>query len=631
MAGGGWQVGVGLSQPAWLDQAELLAHNVDTRGVGFLRGLEPAGDPRVGPAALLLLLGLPVTWMPALAHLGGILLAALAFPLLAARHGENGSRSGVAGAWFLAAAPLWAEAALAAEPHLLVGLLFLVLGRPIGNRWLRVACLGWVLGWSPWAWISVIILPLGTLLRSSGGRGRGPTDILLALAALWLLNPPALLDPGGWVAGMLREAQIQRVWGGGGQFGVRPGLLPLTGTLHVTGLVLLLYSGRTWARRLREGGDLAPLVGLVLLLTGARSGFADRAVLTVLLPWAAAEVGTACSDLCARSGRICGVWRGRLAVLLLILPLLNVGYGRWQGRGREAAAGPRATAWLEEQLPAGSLVVHDLGFAPPDSTGLIWLAVPFHGLEPQRYRGAYWVGWYRSAAAFVLSERMVARFLRERQASREMLAFYARLAEEARRGRERTFGEEPGQRTRIVVPGRQGESPLGEGWRRRLTDGARGGLPGGFLASLGGALTSAGFPGEAAELLEECRLAGYRELGISLNLANALLALGRTMEAGQVLDEARTRYPDSRELRYNLGLVLTRAGLWERATRTLMQLRSDWPGSASVAYLLGLALANSGRRDDARREVERALEMDADFPERRSAEELMELLQDEGR
>ena len=64
LAGGGWRGGLGADAPAWLDQAHLLASDVNTRGVGFLQGLDPAGDPRVGPAALLMLLGLPGSWLP---------------------------------------------------------------------------------------------------------------------------------------------------------------------------------------------------------------------------------------------------------------------------------------------------------------------------------------------------------------------------------------------------------------------------------------------------------------------------------------------------------------------------------------------------------------------------------------
>ncbi|MCK5641377.1 MAG: hypothetical protein KAJ19_11285, partial [Gammaproteobacteria bacterium] len=228
----------------------------------------------MGPAALLLIAGAPEGMIVPSARLAGILVAALSL-LVVARCGSFPEAGRSAGAWFLAASPLWIEAALGAEAHLLVGLVFLVLSRGLLPLWLRVALLGWVLGWSPWAWVSVLLLPAAKRLR-------GVSVVLPALVALWILNPPALLQPEAWISGMLRQAQLQGIWSSEAHFGIRQGLYPITGTLHVPGLILVALAARGWARRSRAG-DLAPCICLLVLLLGLRSGYTSPAPLLILL------------------------------------------------------------------------------------------------------------------------------------------------------------------------------------------------------------------------------------------------------------------------------------------------------------------------------------------------------------
>ncbi|MCK4303998.1 MAG: tetratricopeptide repeat protein, partial [Candidatus Eisenbacteria sp.] len=465
--------------------------------------------------------------------------------------------------------------------------------------------------------------------RGRSGPVQGAAVLILSLAALWVLNPLSLMDPGGWFSGMIREAHVQRLLSTQAPIGVQRGLYPITQGLHIPGLILLIVAGARWAAQCRAG-NLAPLVSLVLLLLGVRSGFASDAPLLILMPWAACEVGQGWGVIAAAiSKRLQHAWFLRLLPLLLILPLLAVTAGRWETPSREAAGRASAVAWLEENLAPGSLVVHDAAFAAPDSSRLIWLGVPFHSTHPAIYRGTYWTGWYRAARAVVISERLVMRFLRQPREGREMLDFYTHLTETA--DADRAFGRPAGRRTRVLLFSPEKGAALGEAWRERVAAGAASGLPGVFLGSLGAALTQAGRAGAATDLLEESLSAGYENVGIWMNLANAHLAFGRTMEAGRVLDEACTQHPDSWQLQYNLGLILTRAGLWERAVRTLARLQREWPRSASVAYLLGLSLANDGRPEAARRQLERALELDVDLPERERAEELLELLSEQGR
>ncbi|MCK4303210.1 MAG: hypothetical protein KAY24_03135, partial [Candidatus Eisenbacteria sp.] len=149
-----WVVGPPEAHPSWLARATAHALEVEEKGVGFLRGLDPVSDPRVGTSALLLILGFPVAALLPLMRVTGILMGATSL-LLVGRQRTRGPAGTNAGAWFLAASPLWMQAALQGNPILVVGLLFLVFAHTALPRAVQVILLGWVLGWSPWAWIAL--------------------------------------------------------------------------------------------------------------------------------------------------------------------------------------------------------------------------------------------------------------------------------------------------------------------------------------------------------------------------------------------------------------------------------------------------------------------------------------------
>ncbi len=618
-----WLVGGVDRAPAFLAPALGHAREVRELGEPFLRGGAPAADPRVLPAAGLLILGLPAGGVVLVVRLAGLLLGATAVALLARDSRAQGSTLGVGALW-LAVSSLWIESVLACEPYVVLGLAFLLLSRRAGPVWVQVLAAAWSLAWYPWAWIIVPPLLLGGLLDASRPRWRGAAILLVSLAALWILNPNALLDPGGWLADMRAAAQGTGAWGGhGGGFGLRRSLLPLTGSLHVAGVLLVLAAAPGWAGRCRSG-DLSPLVALGVLALAARGAFASLAPILILLPWGAGEAGRGWSVL-TRALHRPGLRRlGWVLLAMLLLPSAAVLAGRWQ---RPAVAGPGADEVahaLALRLRPGSLVVHDAGFAPPDSSRLVWLGLPFHARDPALYAGAYWPGWYRAASAFVVSEDLVMRFVRTPERSAAMVQFYTQLAEGG--GEEVMVGASPGHRTRILL--RQPESPrLGAGWRERVNAGVGGDLPGAFVASLGAALAAAGGAGDCVELLEHALAAGYTEVGIYLNLASAQLELGQVMQAGRVLDEAHRRYPESPEVLYNLGLALSRAELWNRAARTFARVQQQWPRSAQVSYLLGVALANDGQPAAAARQIRQALDFDPGLPQRAAALELLERLE----
>ena len=609
---------------AWADQAVRLAQEAQSKGLRFFDLLSPEADPRLGAALVLARLGVPAAGLRLVMQL----LAALVVSggLLFLGRARTRERGDGLGAFLVAVSPVTLLAALRADPHLGLGLAFLLLLRDGAPRWLQILLLSWGLSWSPWAWAGLLVIPLGSLLSARGHRSRGPIVMLLAAMLMWFLNPMALLHPIAWFQGMLQEARLSGLLGGDTLMGLRPGWWPAEGSLHWAGLVLLLGGALSWPGRMRAG-NLRPLVLIVLALLGMRGGFVGDVPQLILLPWAAGEIG--------RFVGVAGGWvlrqRGNRAtatvvqVLLVLIPmvfLLRVGAQRIPMP--EAGIEPEqdVAAWLEAELEPGSRVLHDAGFTPPASSRLVYLPLPYHAVEPERYRGAYWRGWFQSFRAFVASERLVVRYLREERNSPSVIRFYAERTGEART--ERTFGTQAGRRTRVLLFTPDPDLAFADGWRHRIAGGQASGLPGEFLAGLGASLVRSERPGAAAELLEEAISAGYRDLGVYINLANAQLALERTFEAGRVLDEARRHHPESIELQYNLGMVLVRAKLWDRALRTLLRVQQAWPRSASVAYLIGLTLANEGRLEAAREQLTRALDLGLAGAEREHAAQLLQ-------
>ena len=102
------------------------------------------------------------------------------------------------------------------------------------------------------------------------------------------------------------------------------------------------------------------------------------------------------------------------------------------------------------------------------------------------------------------------------------------------------------------------------------------------------------------------------------NMAAALTNLGNIVYRQGNVEEARTLYeaalshdPTQAEGRYNLANVLEDLGERERAIAELRQVCTSCPDFADAHYNLGLALANVGGTAQAKRHLERYLELDS--------------------
>ena len=616
-----WVTSAGAEDGAWLERSLAVSRQWAEQGVGLLRSLGPVEDPRVASAAALLRLGLGEPIVAALFRVLGVALGALAV-LGLARSRREGAHP--ISAWLLAASPLWVESCVRGDPHVALGAIFLSLGAVILPPAVAALALAWALGWSPWAWATLLLLPVGMLLDRER-RKRAFALLASGIVLLWVLDPPAALHPTRWLAAILQQGSVAGFGSGLVPFGAARGGWPALGALHLPALGLLLWAARSWPERARRG-DFAPLACVSAVALGMPSGLTYAAPLLILLPWGAREAGGALADLTHRARASRG-WRPVLRALpvVLIVPLLALCAWRWTRGSDRAGAREAALLWTETNIAPRSLVACDADVAPPDSSRLIWLSLPFHSLDPTIYRAAYWPGWFGAFRGFVVSERLMGRYLAGGDTPPEVLDFYLWLKRSA--AREHVVGDAPGRRLHVLELPAESSSALGEGWRARLRAGEAGGLPGGFVAALGGALIQGGHSGDGTLLLEEALAAGYRDVGIYLNLASGRIAAEKLADAGQTLEEALKAHPDSPELLYNFGLVLTRVGYWERAIQVLSRLRQHWPRSPETAYLLGLALANTGRVDGARRVLREALDLGLAGQQRQACLEQIDHLQ----
>ena len=361
-----WAGGKVALEPTWLGTATEFANSVRDKGVDILGGLSPVTNPRLFLSSLLLIFGLPADLTLILVRLLSIAIGAAAVYLLANYKTQRGQFDRAA-AWFLAVCPIWIAGAVNGDPALFLGFLFLVLTRYRLAFWLRIIPVGWACGWNSWAWISLLPLLLDTHKRRKNEWGGRFGPFALALPLIWILNPLALANPAGWWEAMVHQITSDGFWSAGAHVGTGFGLWPLLDSIHYSGALLLLIAAFYWPDRLRRF-EVPSLVFFLMLALGARSAYASPSLLLILLPWAAGEIGVGWQRL--RKSLVGKIRPLGLTVLLILAVLpsairsMAIEPPPVQVRDQQEAA----ATWLEANLPAGSLVVHDMGFSPPENS-----------------------------------------------------------------------------------------------------------------------------------------------------------------------------------------------------------------------------------------------------------------------
>jgi len=607
------------SSPVWFTQAVTLADAVSSKGISWLSSLPATCDPRLLFSSLFLLAGIGESLALSLVRIWTIICGAGVVYLLAHQHLGSG-RFDRAAAWFLAVSPVWALGAANGDPYIILGGLFLLLSRFRLPIWLRVILVAWAISWSNWAWISLLILLLDRSNKSSESKIGKVGQILLAIIFLWIISPMALFKPMVWLSEIQQQILNDGFWSSGAHVGTGTGWRPITGTFHFAGLGLLLISSYHWMKRVRQL-ELAPIVFILVLALGSRSSYTADSALLLVMPWAAGEVGRGWDRLQKLLSRPFGQFGTSILLILLLIPLMIGCYKMPLPPVQKQNHQVEAARWLESNLPAGSLVAFDIGFSPPAESSLIWLSIPFHALEPASQSAAHWPGWYQSASAFVVSERLVIRFLKDPFNSRRILDFYKFITDHATG--DLPFGETVERRIRVLTATPDPDHPLRPGWRKHIAHGQATGLSGDFIATLGLSLHECGQSEAAITLLEEAIMAGYQNIGIYINLANAFQGIGRLGEAGRVLDEGYLKFVDSPELMYSLGTVLVAGERWKRAAGILAKLHLKWPKSAQVSLMLSVAMINDGHPVAGLKQLEKTLTLDPTLEERAEVNRLI--------
>jgi Flp pilus assembly protein TadD len=119
---------------------------------------------------------------------------------------------------------------------------------------------------------------------------------------------------------------------------------------------------------------------------------------------------------------------------------------------------------------------------------------------------------------------------------------------------------------------------------------------------------------DATKVYEEIVSATDRAPVAANNLAWHYAERGEKLDVAlQLAQSAKQQIPDSHEIDDTLGWVYYKRGMAEMAIAPLERSVKAMPGSALYHYHLGLAYAKTGRAADARRALERALQLESDF------------------
>lgn len=461
---------------------------------------------------------------------------------------------------------------------------------------------------------ALLLAALLTAHAVQGGR-RGPAGILLS-SRFWqalvtagvvfvLASPYVLLDFRS-AAADLRFERLHMAFGHLGRENGRAwlyyltrviphGWTPVVAGLAAAGVVGLLLRGRR-----REALPGAVFVVVWILVVGSWRMAAPRYLLP-LAPLGAAWAGVALAAVPAR------LPRPRAAAALWVL--LVAGAAAWPAvlsRGlvsREARTDSRLAAqdWIQNHVPIhASLLVERYG-PEPDPKDYLVLYLPFHGVTPHIYDGAYVPDLYSTFDYVVFSSGVYSRYLAHPRDYPQEVAFYGSMI---RRFHEVAYfpqGEYQGPEIRILERRKDvdagGVMDLPAAYYLEYKDN---GPLAEYLSALGTLLVRQGQTTPGFHLLQQAVDMDKKNAKVWGNLGAMRLSEGQIERALTAFRRARDLDPKDPEVRYNLGMVYSRMGESGQAAdafRAAVGLKPEM----ETAYLgLAKALVEDDRFGEAR-------------------------------
>ena len=439
----------------------------------------------------------------------------------------------------------------------------------------------------------------------------GPADLLLsglvwqglgtALVVFFVASPFVFLNPGL----ALEDISFEQRHMAFGHFGreegralgfylgqaIPKGWTPVVAVAAVAGLASLLINATT--RRRAIPGCVYGLILLAVL--GFWKMAASRYVLP-LVPVAVAGAGALVAKIAGLNLRL-SRGGGILAVLitgLLLMGPLRVTMDEVAFRGRKDSR-QVADSWISENVPEGSALLVERYGPEPAPDRYLTLYLPFHGVTPHIYDGAYLSEFYATFDYVVLSTGVSARYLARPREYPWQVAFYAHIDRDFREVARFSPGVYTGPEIRIL----KNRAPVKVNDLSRIPPSLFNSQKGNsrfaeYLSTLGTVLVRQGNIDAGFELLQEAVNMDPENVQAWGNLGAMSLAQGRDENALQALRKARELDPENGRVWFNLGRVFSQMGESRQAADAYQKALAFLP-ELEDAYL---GLARSLVEDD---------------------------------
>ena len=334
---------------------------------------------------------------------------------------------------------------------------------------------------------------------------------------------------------------------------------------------------------------------LVLTVLGSWRMAAPRYVLP-LVPLGMVGVGAVVARIAGINLRVPKLALG-LAVLglggLLQAPI-RATTGEVAFRGRKDSRQASAT-WISENVSDGKAILVERYGPEPEPERYLTLYLPFHGVTPHIYDGAYLSEFYTTFDYVVLSTGVSARYLARPREYPWQTAFYAHIDRDFDEVAAFSPGVYVGPEIRIL----KNKNPVTldnlSGIPASLFDSQKGNTPfAEYLSSLGTVLVRQGSKQAGFELLQEAVNMDPDNVQVWGNLGAMRLGEGMDENALQALRKARELDPENGRVWFNLGRVFSHMGESRQAADSYQKALAYLP-ELEDAYL---GLARSLIEDD---------------------------------